>query len=458
MKDLNIMKELLRKLIPSFMMERLQGRVYLQKVLENMGWLFFDKLFRMGVGLFVGVWVARYLGPENFGTLGYAQAFVALFATFASLGLDNIVVRDIVNEPGCRDETLGTAYTLRLLGGVFTTVVCLTVIYLIRPGDALTFYLVGIIAVGTIFQSFNVIDFWFSSQVESKYTVYAQNTAFIIISIVKVLLILNKAPLIAFAWAALSEIVIGSLGLIIFYRFNGYSMRKWYASSSRARELLIQSWPLMLSGLAIMIYMKIDQVMLGQMLGEFSVGIYTAAVKLSEVWYFIPTAIVASVTPAIYSAKKISETLYYQRLQKLFNIIVVIAYGVALTMTFFSGWLIHLLFGNEYISAGPVLAIHIWSAVFVFIGVARNVFIISEGLMKFSFVTTIIGAIVNIAANILLIPLYGPLGAAVATLVSYVIASYFGGFFYSKTFRITVMITYSLLLSGFKKQTKSEYQ
>jgi PST family polysaccharide transporter len=445
-----LMRELLEKLLPSFILKRIQGRLYVQKILENMSWLFFDKLFRMGVGLFVGVWVARYLGPDGYGTLGYAQAFVALFSAFASLGLDSIVIRDIVNEPGCRDETLGTAYTLRLFGGVFTTIICLSVIYFLRPGDTLTFYLVGIIAVGTVFQSFHVIDFWFSSQVESKYTVYAQSIAFIIISIVKIILILNKAPLMTFAWAALAEIIIGSIGLIIFYQINGYSIFKWRISWSRAKELLNQSWPLILSGLAIMIYMKIDQVMLGQMLGDFSVGIYTVAVKVSEIWYFIPTAIVASVTPAIYDAKKISETLYYQRLQKLFNILAVIAYGVALTMTFLSGWLINLLFGTEYISAGPVLAIHIWAAVFVFIGVARGVFLISEGLMKFSFVTTVIGAIVNIATNYLLIPAYGSIGAAVATLVAYAVSAYFCGFFYNKTYRITIMITYSLYLRGLR--------
>ncbi len=445
------MKELLKKLLPSFVLKKIQGRVYLQKVIENIGWLFFDKLFRMGVGLIVGIWVARYLGPEDYGTLGYAQAFVALFSTFASLGLDSIVIRDIVNEPSCRDESLGTAFILRLFGGFLTTIICLSIIYFLRPGDILTFYLIGIIAVGTIFQSFNVIDYWFSSQVQSKYTVYAQNTAFIIISVVKVFLIINKSSLIAFAWAALAEIIIGSLGLIFFYQFNGYSMHKWSISWIRAKKLLEQSWPLILSGLAIMIYMRIDQVMLGQMQGDFSVGIYAAAVKISEIWYFIPTAIVASLTPAIYNGKKISESLYYQRLQKLFDILVMIAYGVALLMTFSSGWLISWLFGNEYKSASSVLAIHIWTAVFVFIGVARGVFLISEGLMKFSFVATSVGSIVNIILNYLLIPLYGPKGAAFATLVAYMMAAYICGFFYVKTFRITIFITRSLCLRSFIK-------
>lgn len=445
------MKELLGKHLPSFIIEKIRGRVYLQKVLENMGWLFFDKFFRMGIGLFVGVWVARYLGPEKYGTLGYAQAFVALFATFASLGLDSIVIRDIVNDPSCKDETLGTAFSLKLAGGFLTTVLSVAAIYLLRPEDTLTLYLVGIIAIGTVFQSFSTIDFWFSSQIQSKYTVYAQNIAFVIISVIKVVLILRQAPLIAFAWAALAEVIIGSAGLVAFYRLNGYSMRKWKNNWFRARQLLNQSWPLILSGVTIMIYMRIDQIMLGQMVGQYAVGIYTSAVKLSEVWYFIPSAIVASLTPALLDAKKVNETLYYLRLQKIFNLLAVIAYSVALPMTFLSHWIITILFGAEYGAAGPVLAIYIWAAVFVFQGVARGVWIVAEGLMKFSLATTFAGLVINVVLNYLLIPIYGPIGSALATVFSQFVASVGSNYFYDKTRTIGKMQMKSLLIFRLKR-------
>ncbi len=436
---MNSMKAVLGKLLPSYMVEKITELGYWHSVLENMGWLFLDKLFRMGVGLFVGVWIARYLGPGQYGTLSYAQAFVALFSVLASLGVDKIVIRDIVNDPDCSAETLGTAFVLKIIGGFLTTVISLAAIYLLRPEDSLTFYLVAIIAVGTIFQSFDVIDLWFSSQIQSKYTVYSLNIAFILVSVVKVALILAGAPLTAFAWAALAEVIIGSVGMLAFYRWNGYAMSKWKNSYKRAQELLQQSWPLILSGITIMVYMRIDQIMLGQMLGQYAVGIYSAAVKLSEIWYFIPVAIISSFTPALLDAKKLDESIYYHRLQKIFNLLAIIAYSLAIPVTFLADWIITVLFGTEYGPAGTVLAIYIWAAVFVFLGVARATYLVAEDLMKLSLATTSIGLVVNIVLNYLLIPSYGPTGSAVATVFSQFVASVASNFFYAETRIIGVM-------------------
>jgi O-antigen/teichoic acid export membrane protein len=104
-------------LMPTFVLRRIAHRPELVKIIDNIGWLFFDKTLRMGVGLFVGVWVTRYLGPEQFGLFNFATAFTALFGAVATLGLQGIVVRDIVNDPSCKEETLGTAALLHLIGG-----------------------------------------------------------------------------------------------------------------------------------------------------------------------------------------------------------------------------------------------------------------------------------------------------------------------------------------------------
>lgn len=445
------MKEL-EKLIPSWLLEKISGRVYLQKILENIAWLFLDKIFRVGVGLFVGVWTARYLGPEQYGVLGYAHALVSLFAIFASLGLDSIIVRDIVNDPDCTRETLGTAFSLKLAGGFFSMLLCLGAIYYLRPGDTVTLYMVGIIAVGTIFQAFFTIDFWFRSQVEAKFTVYAQNIAFTLVSIAKVIMILNNAPLLAFAWVSTVEIMIGAAGLVAFYKLNGYSMFRWKFSYEKVRYLFGLSWPLILSGLSISMYMKIDQIMLGQMLGQYEVGIYTSAVRLSEFWNFIPAIMASSLTPAILEAKKANLVLYHHRIQQLFNILAVMAYGLAIPTTFLSHWIVTVLFGPEYSEAGIVLTIYIWSAVFMFQGVARGVWIINEDMMKFSMVNSIIGLFINVVLNYYLIPRYGLIGPAVATVVSQLLVSVASSFFYSKTIMIGKMQMKALLLVGIMKK------
>ncbi len=409
--------------LPAFVKKRIEGRHNLQKILGNTGWLFFDKILRMGVGLFVGVWVARYLGPEQFGAFNFAIAFVALFGAFASLGLDGIVVRDIVREPERKFEILSSAFILKLCGGSVAFLISLGAIFIMRPAESQTHWLVGIIAAGMIFQSFDAIDLWFQSQVKSKYTVIAKNAAFVVFALVRIILILNKAPLTAFAWAAFAEIILGAVGLVIFY-VRQKTVPVWCPKIKIARWLVNESWPLMLSGLAIMIYMRIDQIMLGQMMGNKEVGLYSAALRFSEIWYFIPIAIVSSVMPTLTQARLESKEKYFLRLQQLFNNLVRIAYVIAIPMTFISTFLVTSLYGPEYSRSGVILAIHIWSAVFVFIGVGMSPWTINEGMMRYSLIQTIGGAIVNICLNVFLIPRYGAAGAAIATLISQMMASF----------------------------------
>lgn len=410
--------------LPPFLRSRVVGRPNLQKILDNTGWLFFDKILRMGVGLIVGVWVARYLGPEQFGAFNFAVAFVALFGAFASLGLDGIVVRDIVREPESKYKILSSAFILKLCGGGVAFLISLAAIFIIRPAESRIHWLVGIIAAGMIFQSFDAIDLWFQSQVKSKFTVIAKNAAFVVFALVRVALILNKAPLVAFAWSALAEIIVGAAWLVSFYIKSHPFESLLCPKIDTVRTLLKESWPLILSGLAIMIYMRIDQIMLGQMIGNKEVGLYSAALRFSEIWYFIPMAIVSSVMPLLTQARSESTEIYYQRLQMLFNYLVRIAYVIALPMTFISSFLVTSLYGSEYSRAGLILAIHIWSAVFVFIGVGMSPWTINEGMMRYSLILTIGGTIVNISLNIFLIPIYGAVGAAISTLISQMAASF----------------------------------
>ena len=397
----------------------------LRGIIANTGWLFADRILRMGVGLFVGVWVARYLGVQQFGVFNYATAFVALFSTLSTLGLDAIVVRSIVREPEKRAEILGTAFWLKLLGGIAALVLAVSCIMVVRHDDSLTISLVAVLSSVGIFQAFDTLDLWFQSQVQSKYTVIAKNTAFAITALVKVFLISTHAPLIAFAWSGLGEVGLGVIGLMITYKISGYSPWLWSWSLSLAKTLLKESWPLILSGLTIMIYMRIDQIMLGQMVGDKAVGLYSAATRISEVWYFIPMAIASSVSPAIYAAKEVSEALYYQRIKQLIRMLVLISLVISVPMSFMSSTLITILFGNGYAEAGQILAIHIWASVFVFMGVATSPWFIAERLTEFSFHRTLIGAIVNVVLNFYLIPKYGGVGAAISTLIAYAFAGFF---------------------------------
>jgi len=393
------------------------------KYFKNTSWLLGEKILRMIIGLFIGIWIARYLGPEQFGIFSYAQSFVGLFIAISTLGLNGIIVRELVKDEEKRDILLGTAFILKIIGAIAVLFILLVAINF-TSNDSYINILIFIIASSTIFQSFNVIDFYFQSKVLSRYIVYANTISLLISSIVKITLLLNEAPLINFAWIILFDSFVLALGFIYFYFKNNLLIRKWKFSKKMAYILLKDSWPLILSGLVISLYMKIDQVMIKEMLSSEAVGQYAVAVELSQAWYFLPMIISSSLFPAILNAKEQSKELYYDRLQKLYTLMAWVAISIALPTVFISDWLIHLLYGEAYNQSGKVLIINIWAGVFVFLGVASSKWFIAENLQKYSFYRTLAGAVINITLNYILIPIYSIYGAAFATLISQAVASY----------------------------------
>ena len=418
-------KRITLNLIPAFIRRRIEHRPNLLKIVDNIGWLFFDKILRMGVGLFVGVWIARYLGPEQFGLLSFATAFVGLFGAIATMGLQGIVVRDIVRDPDGKEVTLGTAAVLQFWGGLIAYGLILAVIFWLRADDALAKTIVAIVGSMMLFKASEIAVYWFESQVLSKYTVWVQNSTFLIFAAIKIGLILQNAPLIAFALAMMAEALVVALLMLLMLGLHGPRLSRLTTSFNRTKTLLADSWPLLLSGIAILVYMKIDQIMLGQMIGDKAVGIYSAAVKISEAWYFIPGIAVSSVFPAIISSKYVSQNRYYERLQDLYNIGVLFSVILAIFITIIAIPLITILFGLAYIQAGQVLSIHIWALIFVFLGGASSRWLILENMQLQQLERTILGSIINILLNLLLIPKFEIQGAAWATLISYAFVAFF---------------------------------
>lgn len=421
------------RFLPDVLRKKLENRPNLQKILANTSWLYFDRMIRMGVGLLVGVWVARYLGPEQFGLLNYALAFVALFGAVASLGLNNIVVRDLVKNPEIANATLGSAFILQLFAGLLTFGLAVIAIGYVRPNDALAKLMVTILSFVMVIKSSEVVKYWFESQVSSKYTVWVENIVFLLFAGVKIFLIIDQALLIAFVWVILAEAAVVAFTLLVVYMWRVNSLLNWQVQTQRAMTLLKDSWSLILSGLAVMVYMRIDQIMLGQMLDNQAVGVYSAAVRLSEIWYFVPMAIVTSIFPALIEAKKLSEEIYYQRLQRLYDVVVLLSISVAIPMTLLSDWLILILFGSDYEGAGLILAMHIWIGLFVSLGVASGKWFLLENMSTLLFYRTIQGAVMNVALNFILIPKFGMQGCVIATLISYSFAAFWFDLFSKKT-------------------------
>lgn len=394
------------------------------KYFKNTGWLMFGKILSMVIAFVI----ARHLRAANFGDLSFADAFTTIVAAVGALGLDSFIIREIIVEPEKRDEILGTSLLLRL--GVSALLIPVTIaIYLLfhqysdKPGNSLT-WIITILAFASFFKSFNIIDSYFQSQVASKYVVQVQNVCVILSAVVKMLLVFFNMPLIYFAISLTFDSLILAVGLVYMFHKKGLSLFTFTFSRNRAAGLLKKSFPLILSAVMVSIYMKIDTVMLKTQ-GSIEVGIYNAAAKISEAWYFIPIAIVTSVFPAIIHARKTDLPRYNKRLENLYELLVYISLPVAIFISFFGSDIIHLLYGDTYNGAGPMLSIHIWSGIFVFLGSASSQYLLAEGYTMVSFQRTAMGAVANILLNLWLIPLYGGVGASIATLIACFISTFY---------------------------------
>lgn len=425
----------------------------IRKIIINMSWLIAGRFLRIAVGLIVIAWMARYLGATKFGTLNYAMALMAIFNNLAELGLSNFVVRDSVHEPEARSEILGTAFFLRGIGGIISFLAIIPVIFWLRPDDPTSRLVVTIVSGSLLFQNFGVIESWFCSQVQAKYTVLADNLAFLIMASVRLILLETKAPLIAFAVAVLVEQLLSTINSIVAYQKTGQKIQNWRFNLTRAQKLLKVSWPLIFSNFSVMIYLYVDQIMLGQLATAHAVGIYAVAVKLSENWAFLVLTITRSVTPHIIEAKKISEELYYRRIQNICNLSAVIFYAVVIFLAFFATPIVVLIFGQSYASAGLVLTIHIWSSIWMFFGNIKEIWIATEELTTFALTASFLGAILNIGLNFWLIPIYHEIGAAIATVISYTFTDYVMCCIYPPARKFAWVMTKALALDIFFKRS-----
>ena len=424
----------------------------IRKYFANTSWLLGERILRMGVSLFVGIYVARFLGPEKFGLLSYALGFVMLFGTIASFGLNEILVRELLQEKTQIKELLSTAFFIRVFG--FLMMGCIIIFALqFTNDDKYTHLMITIITLSIFFQSFNVIDCYFQSQVQSKYVVIVQFIQLLITSLIKIFLIINKATLIWFAIVFLIDQALLAILLLSIYRWK----KEWFSVFSvrwkLAKQLFTNAWPLIFSGMMVSIYMKIDLIMIKEMLDAKAVGIYAAAVKLCEVLYFLPVVVMSSLFPAVVEARKKDLIVYRKQVYRIYEIMIGATAIVAIITTFLADWIVNILYGSIYQEAATILQIYIWAFVFVSLGVVSSKYLVAENLGIYALYRAVVGAIINITLNWYLIPVYGIKGAAFATLITQIFVAYLFLFCFQSTrynfWTVTSAFTFGLYKKKF---------
>lgn len=436
------------KILPKALSQRLSGNHGLLLAINNSGWLIFDKLIRLLLGLFVSAWVARYLGPVQYGELAYILAYLAFFQAVAVLGMDGIIVRDIAQDKTKAGEILGTAFTLRFAAGFFCWLIAIVGMGLSNSWQGYGVYITALAGVSLVFQAADTIDLWFQSQSQSRRTVIAKLSVYLISNGLKVLLILNNAPLLAFAVVISFEAFLAVVALI--YAYRKFSCKQpWCLFKDRAKALLKESWPFILSGLSIMVYMRIDQIMIKEMLGVAELGVYAAVLPLAMLWTFIPMTLSVSLAPLVARAKKQSEQAYLSCLSAIFRGFAFLGWIICIPISIVSDHVVAILFGAEYVNGSQVLAIVVFTNLFISMGVAQSLWILNEGKSILSLYKTFIGAVVCLIANFILIPRVGITGAAISSVLAQFISSVFVNIFFCR--EIFYLQLKSLILIKCKK-------
>lgn len=414
------------------MIKRLLQNEHYKKYFYNTGWLIGEKIVRIIATIFVGVLVARYLGPADYGILNYGLSFIALFTPIATLGLSDILVRELVHNQKQEHVVLGTALGLRLIGSIVVVLAVFGVVSLTEQ-DHYIRLLITIISLGLLFQPLDVLDRYFQSKVKAQTTVKAYLVSLIVASVAKVVCVFLKLPLLYFAYIQIGELLLLSISWGYLYLSTNNTFRTWKFDLSLAKTYLRESWVLVISSLSVILYMRIDQVMIKEMLNPVLLGNFTAAIKLSESFYFVPIVITSSLYPAILFGKQSSELMYRQRLQKLFDLLTWLAFPIAVGTSLFANFIALFLYGKDYPLAGQVLSIHIWCGIFAFWGTASTKWFIIEKIPRYITISTFTGCLLNISLNFWLIPHFGIRGAAIASLTAQVTTVFLSLLIFRKT-------------------------
>lgn len=423
-------------------------KILKNKVAKNTSWIIAERIIQMLISLVVGSLSARYLGPSNYGLINYGASIVALFTAITKLGLDSIIVKEYVDKKDENGNIIGTAMVMRTISSIISMILIFITVLILKPNDKLVQILTILQSISLLFQSYEILDLWFQSNLNSKYTSIAKSIAYIVVSVYKIFLLVTSKSVIWFAFSTtLDYILIFIILMIMYKKDNG---QKLNFSINTSKDLIKKSYHFILSGLMVTLYMQMDKIMIGNMIDDVNVGLYSAATTICTLWAFIPEAIINSFRPTIYDLKKHNEEIYVKKLKLLYCIIFWLGITFCTFIAIFSKLIILILYGKNYLGAQITLIIAVWYTAFAYVGVARNIWIVSENKNKYAKKFTVIGAIVNLSFNIIFIPKFGINGAAFATLLSQISVLIIAPLFYKETRVSTKYVIDAMLFKGLK--------
>ncbi len=394
-----------------------------RKAITNVYWAVLGKVANILSALLIGVLVARYLGPDNFGLMNYVISYVTLFSVLATFGLDGIEIRELSRTNALPNTILGTAFALRLILALGAILLILVTLWLFEV-DAFTFCMVMLYSGSLVFGSVNVIRNHFTALVLNEYVVKTEISRVVIGSAIKAVLLIAHCSLAWFIAASAFDAALIAAGYLRAYRRQAGLLRHWTFDPRVARMLIRESFPLLLSSAAVILYQNLDAVLIRHLLDNASVGHFFAATKVADIVLFVPLVISQTVTPFLVRAHEEDPARYAAQAQSFLDLMVWSSVLMALAMSALAEPAIRLLYGARYAQAIPVLQIMPWKAVFVALSIASGQLIIIQHLQRFAVLRNVMGCVVSVLLNLLLIPVWGIVGSAIAALLTMAVSGY----------------------------------
>lgn len=397
-------------------LKKVKDLVLKGKETKNALWLISGRVVQMVISLFVGVLTARYLGPSNYGIVEYGAAYVAFFTCVSMLGINSVIVKNFVDYPKQVGEAIGTSLILRLMSGFLSVVVIFSVSFIVDKGEWDTILIVALCSFSLLFNAFEIFNYWFQYQYNSKRVAITTLIAYVITATYKVILLVLKKNVIWFALSTSVDYIAYALIICFFYKKDGGP--KLRVSVDKAKEILRASYNFVLSGLMVSIYGYTNRIVLKQMIDETVVGYFSVATAVCSMWVFVLQAIIDSMTPTILRLYEENRPKFNKKLKQLFAVVFYLSFSVSVLFLLFGEIFIKILYGNDYLPAAGIIKILTWSTAFSYLGLSRDIWVFCNNKQRYLKYMYCVAAVINVLLNFLLIPVLGAKGAAVATLLT----------------------------------------
>lgn len=410
----------------------------------NTTWLVIGRAVQIGLTFIMALLVPRYLGPSDYGAIQYTYSFVAILVPVANLGLNEIIVKELVDNKDKNDEIIGTVIVIKLIGAIVSTILLYLIIQVMGM-DSKSIIITLLQALTLLFQSFECITYFYQSKLLSSKPAIINVITYVATTIFRVVGLMINKDVKWFAFAVSLDHIVLALLLLCCYLYEGH---KICFSKDTGIKLLSKSKNYLFASLMIVIYDQTNKLLLGYFFDDTAVGLLSAATQLCNAWPFVLTAIIDSASPIIIDLFQKDKELFNKRLKQLYASIFYIGLLVALVFTLFSKPIIGIIYGPAYAGSSIPLKIVSWSTIFAYFGVSRSIWMQCNNKLKYEKNISVVGAVSNVVLNLILITIFGINGAAIALTLTQFITNFVMVYIIKDTRENALLLVDAIRLKG----------